>query len=307
MAKRKFYKVAGHVFEVNCRGEDDVFSLMGNYRPFEISCGVDRIFCLDILADTQKIAIAETVRQIDEGQEIVCGKLADGSPAFEFYCGETKAGALVCNEDFSEGKLYFLDELENLEQIRLNHLKKFALDNALMILYALVTADKNTALFHSAVVVRGGYGYMFLGKSGTGKSTHARMWLKHFADAELLNDDNPVVRLERDGAWVYGSPWSGKTPCYKNLKFKVGGIVDLSQAPRNEIFPIHGIEAYMALVVSISGMRWNKKIADGLHETENRLAQSVNMFRLKCLPDENAAEVCFRAVSQTLNREPGNF
>lgn len=124
------------------------------------------------------------------------------------------------------------------------------------------------------------------------------MWLRRFSNADLLNDDNPVVRLEEDGVWVYGTPWSGKTPCYKNSRVPLAGIVNLSQAPQNKIRPIKGIEAYMALVVSISGMRWDKKVADGLHATENRLAQEVKMFHLECLPDENAAEVCYGAFTE---------
>ena len=129
---------------------------------------------------------------------------------------------------------------------------------------------------------------MFLGTSGIGKSTHARLWLKYIPDTELVNDDNPVVR---DGV-VYGSPWSGKTPCYRNVKYPVGGLVMLSQAPYNKIQPLKGIAAYVALVPSISGMRWNKRIADGLHATENAIASNIPMWHLDCLPDEEAARVC---------------
>jgi hypothetical protein len=138
---------------------------------------------------------------------------------------------------------------------------------------------------------------MFLGKSGTGKSTHWSLWLKHIEGTELMNDDNPVVRIHDDGnIWVYGSPWSGKTPCYRNVSMPVGAIVQLSQAPYNKIRPIKGIEAYAALVPSISGKRWDKRQAEGLHETENLLAQHARMFHLECLPDEAAARVCLEEV-----------
>ena len=70
----------------------------------------------------------------------------------------------------------------------------------------------------------------------------------------------------------------------------------LSQAPYNKITCLRGIEAYAALVPSISGKRWDRKIADGLHETENALAMKVPTWYLECLPDEDAARTCNSAI-----------
>ena len=72
--------------------------------------------------------------------------------------------------------------------------------------------------------------------------------------------------------------------------------MDLSQAPYNRIVPLTGIQAYVALVPSISGKRWDERIADGLHQTENTLAMTVPMWHLECLPDQDAAEVCYQKV-----------
>ncbi len=83
---------------------------------------------------------------------------------------------------------------------------------------------------------------MFLGPSGTGKSTHASLWLENVEGTELVNDDNPVVRILDDGSIkVYGSPWSGKTPCYLNVNYPLGGIVNLIQASHNKISRLGGI------------------------------------------------------------------
>ena len=144
---------------------------------------------------------------------------------------------------------------------------------------------------------------MFLGPSGTGKSTHAGLWLKYIGGTELANDDNPVVRIDDDGngetvARVYGSPWSGKTPCYRNVSYPLGGVVLLHQAPYNKIRRLKGIHAYAALVSSISGKRWDGRIADGLHQTENALATMVPMWYLECLPDEAAAVLCCTEISK---------
>ena len=270
MKETRYYKVAGHRFCVT--GEAEGFA---NYEPFLCEEG-ETVFALTI-GDGEAPEYVEEIRQEDEGQEIICGKTAADEAVFEFHWWNDTAGWLVCSADYHEGRL-----------ITTGRHVKMAIDNALMVLYALATADRQTALFHAAVVSYEGKGYMFLGPSGTGKSTHAGLWLRYIAGTTLVNDDNPVVR---DGV-VYGSPWSGKTPCYRNVHYPLGGIVVLSQAPYNRIQRLSGLHAYAALVASISGMRWDARIADGRHQTENALASTVPVWHLECLPDEEAARVC---------------
>ena len=284
MTDTKYYKVAEHLFGVNAEVCD--FELMRNYEPFQVTTHTEEpLFTLTVL-NGEGVSYTEELRQEDEGQEIVCGKTTDGKSVFEFSWRDVTSGCLVCAKDYREGTLYVKGPD-----------KKFSIDNSLMVLYALATAPMGTALFHAAVVSHQKKAFLFLGKSGTGKSTHARLWLKYIEGTMLVNDDNPVVRyFDKDHVTVYGSPWSGKTPCYRNVSCPVGGIVLLSQAPYNKIRPLKGIEAYASLVPSISGKRWDKAIADGLHQTENALAQSVRIWHLECLPDEDAAKVCQGAI-----------
>lgn len=279
-----YYNVAGHVFRVS--GEDEVFVLMGNYAPFACKEVNDVVFTLNVGKGDAPI-YTEEIRQDEEGQVIVCGRMADKRPVFEFCWGGKTAGWLVCSTDYRETQLLVTDSM-----------LKLAVDNALMVLYALATARKGSVLFHAASVSYQGYAYMFLGKSGTGKSTHARLWQQYIDGVELVNDDNPVVSIMEDGRIrVFGSPWSGKTPCYRNVSYPLGGIVLLSQAPYNKIERISGIRSYAALVPSISGKRWDEKIADGLHHTENILASQVPVWYLECLPDEEAARICNETIT----------
>lgn len=90
-------------------------------------------------------------------------------------------------------------------------------------MYALSTANKDTAIVHAAAVIYENHSYLFLGPCGTGKSTHADLWVKHIDGAELLNGDNPVVRIMNGRAFAYGSPWSNKQPCYRNVSSPIGG------------------------------------------------------------------------------------
>ena len=293
MQKRKIYNVAGHRFAV-VNADEALLQQMTQYAPFEETTadetdGAPLVFSLTVAAGKAFPDVALTVdtTQDDEGSQIVAGHIDDGRSYFEFQLFGDRSARLLADSSYQSAMIW-------LEKHEL-----YGINNAMMVLYALATANKGTALFHSAVVGRGGYGYMFLGKSGTGKSTHASLWRRYLDGTELLNDDNPVVRVFPDEVRVYGSPWSGKTPCYRNKSLPLGGIVQLSQAPYNKIRQLRSIEAYAVLVPSISGKRWDKTVADGLHETENALAGRVHVWHLECLPDEAAAVLS----SSTIERE----
>ena len=149
---------------------------------------------------------------------------------------------------------------------------------------------------HASVVMRGGRGFLFLGRSGTGKSTHSGLLLKYIDGTELLNDDNPVLRIVDGCARVYGSPWSGKTPCYKAQDVPVGAIVRLSQAKENRITRLGTVGAYAYVMSSCSGFRPFREITDAQHETLSAVALGVPCYQLDCLPDEAAARLCQSTV-----------
>lgn len=277
--KEIYYKVAGHAFVLQSRELGSLLCDLRQYEPFATEPTEDVVFRLEV-ADTPPaiIGFEEQVRQEDEGQHFVAGHVGRRM-CFEFWLHGKRSTTLLIDEDFRHGVI-------NVERDPL-----FGIDNALIIMYALATVRRQTAVFHASVVSYRGRGYLFLGPSGTGKSTHSRLWLEHIKGAELVNDDNPVVRIEDGEVRVYGTPWSGKTPCYRNVSYPVGGIVHLSQAPHNVIRRLKGIESYAVLMSSISGVRWDKGMAEGLHDTENRLAQLVAVWHLDCLPDAAAAEL----------------
>ena len=263
---RKHYTVAGHGFTVDA--EEAVFTEMKQYQPFLDDEEDNTLFTLHIQESATPILYKENHRQEELGQSMICGEMPDGKIVLEYQLGDKVAGWLVCDQDSKEGDVYYN-----------KNYRFFVTNNALMMMYTFATSNKLTTLFHSSVVSYKGKAYMFLGKSGTGKSTHSQLWLKHIEGTELVNDDNPVVRIVDGIARVYGSPWSGKTPCYRNVDYPIGGIVKLKQAPYNEIRRMKAVEAYVALAMSISGMRWKKPMGDGIHETENQLMQQNYVIR----------------------------
>ena len=271
----RHYKVAGHTFAVT--GKDEVFEQMESYEPFRCEDG-EPLFSLTI--DSGVVPEYTEVYPSKKKVGMIPGRTASGNYVFDYKSKTKSEGCLICSNDFREGQLIITGDIPT---------------RFLRILYALATAGKDTLVLHAVVVSYGGKGYMFIAPSGTGKSTHARLWLKHIEGTELVNDDFPVVR----GNMVYGSPWGGgKTPCYRNVSYPIGGMVRLSQASFNKIRRLSSIEAYMNLFVSSADKRYfGSRIADKMHQLEERLASTIPMWHLECLPDEAAARLCHDTIT----------
>lgn len=173
------------------------------------------------------------------------------------------------------------------------------LNSFTMMAFAQSAVAHQTTLIHASVCTKEGKGYAFLGTSGTGKSTHSKQWLRYIEGAELLNDDNPAVRILPSGqSRIYGTPWSGKTPCYKNKAATLAAFVLLKQAPQNKFSFLKGIQAYMVLLSSCSSLKWNTEYYNALGKTIEQLANQIPVGFLECLPNEGAAQLCYQSLNE---------
>lgn len=291
-----YFNVAGHVFSLTMPDAPDFWLGLDNYYPFV--CGESHaLFNLEV-----RLVSAGALERIHADkplQELVSGNADPASPRLDLYMrdgdwyvemapvqGVAPSAALIASRDFSHAVLSFSKD------------RLFSVNNSLMILYAFSTAALGTLEMHASVTVKDGRAYLFLGKSGTGKSTHSRMWMETIPDCELLNDDNPVVRVSEDGeVTVYGTPWSGKTPCYKNKSVPAGAFVLIRQYPENELSRMNLLESYGTLYVSSSGFKADEAMADGLHATLEKVVTSIPCYTMKCRPDSEAATVCYGGVA----------
>lgn len=163
--------------------------------------------------------------------------------------------------------------------------------------FNLIGLRNNCLLIHSSVVVHNDEAVLCLGESGTGKSTHTRLWLKNIENSFLLNDDSPIVSVEERNVLVYGSPWSGKTHCYHNAGYPVKAFVRLSQAPHNNIRKLSPLEAFVALQPSCPpAFVHDDYYADRLFGIISSLIQNTSIYHLECLPNDEAAMLCHEAL-----------
>ena len=167
----------------------------------------------------------------------------------------------------------------------------------LWMMFGVVLAPRGGIAVHSSVIECGGRAAIFLGESGTGKSTHTRLWRENIEGAKLLNDDSPILRIVGDEVRVYGSPWSGKTPCYKSLSYPIAGICRLSQAPHNKIRQLSTIAAIGALLPSCPPQyAHDEELQDAICATLGKALRKVRVYHLECLPDGDAARLSFNTM-----------
>ena len=161
----------------------------------------------------------------------------------------------------------------------------------------IAAANSMVAAIHSSTIVYNNQAIMFLGESGTGKSTHTRLWRENIEGATLLNDDSPFIGFSGKQPMVYGSPWSGKTPCYKDEKYPLRAIVRLSQAPHNRIRRLKGAEAIGALLPSLPpAFAYDGRLKELMFDILSGVLSKAEIYHLECLPNADAA----RLVQETL-------
>lgn len=301
MKKPYGYTVAGHSFAVTMPERVAESSVLGNYAPFRDSACHDDgnlLFRLEVsFTDELENEIHGELKECLNDEAPYLWIFGDGGEerlSFGFSYSRSRPDCILRHSgDFSEAVVYVRRPC-NMEYMR------FAIDNSLMLLYTFRSAPFGTLMVHASVVEMCGGGYMFLGRSGTGKSTHSSLWLRNIAGTSLLNDDNPVVRVEQECAYVYGTPWSGKTPCYRNMSVPLKSIVRLLQAPHNRIERLSAINSYASLLPSCSCMRWDCDAVGFLHSAVEKVISCVPCWHLDCLPDDAAARVCMEAVTQNI-------
>ena len=287
----KYYKVGEHLFAIETK--ESIFSVLPNYAPFETDeFGATHVFIIHV--DEGSMCAAE-------GWESVYTDRSDEDmPRIEMYRrGGEWLFLLSVNRDTEVVCSIRCDKNWSDVHVTMKEgYERFAIDNAAMLIYAFRTVSLNTLLFHSSVTVRDGKAYMFLGHSGTGKSTHSRQWLAAFEEAWLLNDDNPVVRISESGeVRVYGSPWSGKTACYVAKDAPVQALVQLAQAPENKIERLRMTQAYPYILASVSGLKILPESMDAIYGSIARLLELCPVYKLECLPNVAAAQLCAQTCS----------
>jgi hypothetical protein len=134
-----------------------------------------------------------------------------------------------------------------------------------------------------------GSGYLFLGHSGAGKSTTARLWMGR-PGVRLLSDDRIILRKHDDQFWMYGTPWHGDAGVASPGRALLSSIFLLEQAPVNQVTPVSQARAAAELFARSfvphylkSGIRFTLSFLD-------QLTGSVPCSVFRFTPEQSAVE-----------------
>ena len=158
--------------------------------------------------------------------------------------------------------------------------------------------ERDVVLFHGSVIAVDGTAYLFTAKSGTGKSTHARLWRERFGErAVMVNDDKPLLHIGEDGVTAYGTPWNGKHHLGGNLSAPLKALCILQRDTSNHIEAISPEDAFPMLLQQC----YRPETGEGMVKTLellDRLSTHVRLYRLGCNMEPEAAEISYQGMQE---------
>ena len=154
----------------------------------------------------------------------------------------------------------------------------------------------NRFLLHSCALEYEGNAYAFLGRSGTGKSTHTGLWLQYVDGSEILNGDKPILAVLKNEIIVYGTPWMGKEGRGKKGKVPLKALVFLEQAKKNSIEKLSLSNASMRVFQQVLLPNEEESATKSL-ELLDGLITCVPSYLLKCDISEEAVKTAFECLT----------
>lgn len=295
--ENRAYRIAGLVvcisFADSAMADAD---LLSSCAPFEVETddtGMNDEILLRLTVDNdmKRSRDCELIRSFDTGNgDTTVYRLSDGG--YQYIIGNLQGEAcclLEARHRFSECRC----------ALRGNKgMRHFGLNNALMMAFAFAGSYRQTLLIHASCVKKDGWAYPFIAKSGTGKSTHTGLWMQYIEGCELLNDDNPALRIVEGQPIVFGSPWSGKTPCYRNISAPLGAMTRIERSPVNKCERLTIAQAFASLLPACSSMQWDPEIHANNCNTISAIIGNTPFFTMHCRPDREAALLCHQTIGR---------
>lgn len=159
----------------------------------------------------------------------------------------------------------------------------------------------NGILLHSSCVVVDRVAYAFSADSGTGKSTHTQLWLKHFGDrAYILNDDKPAIRIIDGKPYACGTPWSGKYDYSTPAVVPLAGICFLSRSETNQIKKADTGKAIYN-IFSQTVRRLGESRMNLLMDNLNEIFKLVPIYDLGCNMSDDAVLCSYNAMKKEMS------
>lgn len=282
----KWYTIGDYSIRVSGKGLDHIDS----FQPFKTSYSSKEILTIKLNTPINDWKEEPLYSFMLEGK-IRC-EFIRKKTAYLFRIEMQDEKKLLVRLSACNGK-YYADT--NMNESTETHFLQFAI----WLTYGIAAIQRYTMAVHASTIICSDRSVLFLGESGTGKSTHTQLWLNYINNTELLNDDSPLLHIKDNKVVVYGSPWSGKTPCYKNNMTQVAAIVRISQAPHNKIKRLCNLAAIGALQPSCPPAFTNDDVlSEHVYIILSKILSKIPVYSLECLPNADAAHLVYNTLKK---------
>jgi hypothetical protein len=283
MSQSLFYTIADHLIEIVSTDAELTKKSLPNFDPFWIPSD-------NIKTQETPLFTFSTNRQIAIPDKEPSSVFSSEIIRLKFY--ETHNGKIAHAEMNGVERILKIDADRKHFETNLTFAGRdefFLQKRFLTAAFGMAASAYKTIQLHASAIEKNGKALLFLGPSGTGKSTHSRLWLQHVPGSSLLNDDDPMIRiLDNDDVRAYGTPWSGSTPCYRNASAQLAGFVHLYQSSENKLTQLSGAQALAEVMKHCGTIKWDDKMKQTIFSTLAEMLSSVPIYRLHCRPDEEA-------------------
>lgn len=155
---------------------------------------------------------------------------------------------------------------------------------------AAALLDYDVFLMHGSAVCADGQAYLFTAPSGTGKTTHTRLWLREIPGAFVINGDKPLIRVGEGGCEIFGTPWSGKEGMNTNASAPLKAVCVLERGQTN-VIEKQSFSDVLPVVIQQSYRPRDEAAMSKTLSLIRRLGEQVRFYRLRCNMDPEAALV----------------
>lgn len=209
--------------------------------------------------------------------------------------GFTQYAAMISSRDYSEMTMY-----PNPERAYWGESYGYVSSPMPFVDLGRLNCESGMALsggmpLHASLVEKDGWGYIFLGPSGMGKSTQAKLWVK-YQNADFIIGDRPGLRKVGDTWVAFGMPWDGKDSLFCQKGVKVKALVALQQAPVNEIRRLSTQEAFQVLLNQAMMPMWDDAAMGGIMLQMAAAANEIPFYHLKNRPEEAATQLTYQTI-----------
>lgn len=157
--------------------------------------------------------------------------------------------------------------------------------------------DYGVFVLHSSALMVDGKAYLFAAPSGTGKSTHARLWRELLGDrVTMINDDKPFLRREEGGFRVYGSPWNGKHNLGENISAPLAGLCFLRQGKENRIAALSFAQALPLLLPQVL-LPDSQEAVRRLMDLLGPLLKTTPLWQMDCTISPESAKLSYQTMT----------